>query len=68
MMRPELALVTAANSMPAMTPLKPYEPERRFYQGLLQIAVACHHLSRGNLRGAILLLGEGRSALQTVAA
>nr|WP_298976038.1 DUF309 domain-containing protein [uncultured Thermosynechococcus sp.] len=54
--------------MPAMTPLKPYEPERRFYQGLLQIAVACHHLSRGNQRGAILLLGEGRSALQTVAA
>ncbi|URR35953.1 DUF309 domain-containing protein [Thermosynechococcus sp. HN-54] len=40
------------------------EPERTFYQGLLQIAVACYHLSRGNQRGAMLLLGEGRRRLE----
>ncbi len=40
------------------------EPNRTFYQGLLQIAVACYHASRGNSRGAILLLGEGTHRLQ----
>ena len=35
------------------------EMDRRFYQGILQVAVACHHLSNHNLRGAIILLGEG---------
>lgn len=44
--------------------LEASEPERTFYQGLLQIAVACYHLSRGNQRGAILLLGEGRRRLE----
>jgi len=40
------------------------EPDRTFYQGLLQIAVACYHASRGNQRGAILLLGEGTHRLR----
>ncbi|WOB44834.1 DUF309 domain-containing protein [Thermoleptolyngbya oregonensis NK1-22] len=35
------------------------EPERTFYQGVLQIAVALYHLSNGNGRGATMLLGEG---------
>ena len=34
------------------------EMDKRFYQGILQVAVACHHLSNLNLRGAIILLGE----------
>jgi len=40
------------------------EPERTFFQGLLQLAVACYHLERQNQRGAILLLGEGCRRLQ----
>ncbi|GAB4146850.1 MAG: hypothetical protein Fur0046_24930 [Cyanobacteria bacterium J069] len=35
------------------------EPERTFYQGILQIAVALYHMSNGNGRGATMLLGEG---------
>lgn len=35
------------------------EPDRAFYQGILQVAVACYHLSNANGRGAIILLGEG---------
>ncbi|MFQ3616315.1 MAG: DUF309 domain-containing protein [Cyanobacteriota bacterium] len=35
------------------------EPDRTFYQGVLQIAVALYHLSNGNGRGATMLLGEG---------
>ncbi len=34
------------------------EVDKRFYQGILQIAVGCYHLSNDNLRGAIILLGE----------
>ena len=34
------------------------EMDKRFYQGILQVAVACHHLSNLNQRGAIILLGE----------
>jgi uncharacterized protein len=37
--------------------------EKKFYQGLLQIAVAFHHLGNKNLRGATVLLGEGRFRL-----
>ena len=40
------------------------EPEKRFYQGILQIAVACYHLSNLNWRGAVILLGEGISRLR----
>lgn len=39
------------------------EPERSFYQGILQIAVACYHLGNGNWRGAVILLGEGTHRL-----
>jgi hypothetical protein len=39
------------------------DPERRFYQGLLQAAVAYYHLGRGNWRGAVLLLGESLAKL-----
>ncbi|AXY67405.1 DUF309 domain-containing protein [Thermosynechococcus sichuanensis E542] len=73
MMRPELALaITQFNNgefyachdtLEALW-LEASEPERTFYQGLLQIAVACYHLRRGNQRGAILLLGEGRRRLE----
>lgn len=35
------------------------EPDRTFYQGILQIAVALYHLGNGNGRGATMLLGEG---------
>jgi hypothetical protein len=40
------------------------EPEKRFYQGILQIAVACYHLSNRNWRGAVILLGEGIARLR----
>jgi predicted metal-dependent hydrolase len=33
--------------------------DRNFYQGILQIAVACYHLENHNWRGAVILLGEG---------
>ena len=35
------------------------EPDKRFYQGILQIAVALYHLGNQNWRGAAILLGEG---------
>lgn len=35
------------------------EPDRTFYQGILQIAVALYHFSNHNGRGAVILLGEG---------
>jgi len=40
------------------------EPEKTFYQGILQIAVALYHLRNGNLRGAAILLGEGSNRLR----
>lgn len=40
------------------------EPEKTFYQGILQIAVALYHLSNSNWRGAVILLGEGINRLQ----
>ncbi len=40
------------------------EPPKSFYQGILQIAVACHHLENHNWRGAVILLGQGMSRLQ----
>ncbi|MGB3266412.1 MAG: DUF309 domain-containing protein [Microcoleus sp.] len=39
------------------------EPEKRFYQGILQIAVALYHLGNQNWRGAVILLGEGINKL-----
>jgi len=35
------------------------DPDRTFYQGVLQIAVALYHRSHGNVKGAMTLLGEG---------
>lgn len=40
------------------------EPEKTFYQGILQIAVALYHLGNGNVRGATILLGEGINRLR----
>jgi uncharacterized protein len=40
------------------------EPDKTFYQGILQIAVALYHLSNQNLRGAVILLGEGSNRLR----
>ena len=39
------------------------EPDKTFYQGILQIAVALYHLGNGNLKGAVILLGEGSNRL-----
>ena len=39
------------------------ETDKKFYQGILQIAVGCYHLSNYNWRGAVILLGEGISRL-----
>ena len=39
------------------------EPEKGFYQGILQLAVACYHLGNLNWRGAVILLGEGSRRL-----
>ena len=33
--------------------------EKQFFQGLIQIAVAFHHLGNRNLRGALALLSDG---------
>jgi predicted metal-dependent hydrolase len=38
-------------------------PLRLFYQGLIQLAVALYHLSNGNRRGALNLLGKGLEKL-----
>ncbi|MCT7983227.1 DUF309 domain-containing protein [Laspinema sp. A4] len=39
------------------------EPDKKFYQGVLQIAVSLYHLGNLNWRGAAILLGEGMSRL-----
>jgi hypothetical protein len=41
---------------------------RQALQGLIQVAVAFHHLAHGNLRGARSLLVEGRARLAAVPA
>lgn len=38
-------------------------PDRSFYKGLIQAAVALHHLERGNAHGAIKLLERSRRYL-----
>lgn len=40
------------------------EPEKTFYQGILQVAVALYHLGNRNWRGAMILLGEGSNRLR----
>jgi len=44
------------------------DPERRWLQGIVQIAVAMVHLERGNHNGALILLGEGCTRLRTAVA
>jgi predicted metal-dependent hydrolase len=39
-------------------------PERRFYQALIQAAVALYHFGNGNLRGAIKLFHSSRDYMQ----
>lgn len=40
------------------------EPDKKFYQGILQIAVALYHLENQNWRGAVTLMGEGMNRLR----
>jgi hypothetical protein len=40
------------------------DPERKFFQGLLQCAVALHHWSNGNVNGTRILYREGVRKLQ----
>lgn len=39
-------------------------PARRFYQGLIQVAVCLHHFGNGNIRGAKKLYHSSRAYLQ----
>jgi len=39
--------------------------ERQIIQGILQVAVSQFHLSKGNLNGATILLGEGLGRIKT---
>lgn len=39
-------------------------PLRKFYQGLIQVAVALHHFGNGNARGAIKLYNSSRNYLE----
>jgi hypothetical protein len=34
------------------------EPDKTFYQGILQLSVALYHLGNGNWQGTVTLLGE----------
>lgn len=39
--------------------------DKKFYQGILQIAVGLYHLGNHNWRGAVILMGEGLNRLGT---
>lgn len=39
-------------------------PERRFYQALIQAAVALHHFGNGNLKGAVKLFHSSRNYMK----
>ena len=39
--------------------------ERQVIQGILQVSVSQFHLSKGNLNGATILLGEGLARIKT---
>lgn len=41
------------------------EADKKFYQGILQVAVALHHLGNQNWRGAVILMGEGLHRLRS---
>jgi predicted metal-dependent hydrolase len=40
------------------------QPQKAFYQGILQIAVAFYHLENANWQGSVTLLGEGTHRLR----
>ena len=40
-------------------------PSRKFYQGLIQTAVALHHFGNGNIRGARKLFDSSRAYLES---
>ena len=42
-------------------------PIRVLYKGMLQVAVACHHLLRNNYRGALIKLQSGADYLEPFA-
>ncbi|OAB59074.1 hypothetical protein AY600_13660 [Phormidium willei BDU 130791] len=44
--------------------LESVDPEKTFYQGILQIAVGVYHLSNQNWKGCLMLLGEGTNRLR----
>ncbi len=39
--------------------------ERQIIQGILQVSVSQFHLSKGNVNGAMILLGEGLGRIKT---
>lgn len=45
--------------------LETLESEKTFVQGILQISVACYHLTNGNQKGCMILLGEGIKRLKS---
>ena len=55
------------NGMKLMMLLKKYGDgdERQVIQGILQVSVSQFHLSKGNLNGATILLGEGLGRIKT---
>ncbi len=42
-----------------------YGDERQIIQGILQVSVSQFHLSKGNLNGATILLGEGLGRIKS---
>lgn len=44
--------------------LESIDPDKTFFQGILQIAVGYYHLSNHNWKGALILLGEGTNRLR----
>ena len=42
-----------------------YGDERQVIQGILQVSVSQFHLSKGNLNGATILLGEGLGRIRS---
>lgn len=41
------------------------DPNKKFFQGILQVAVGLYHLGNQNWRGAVILIGEGMNRLQS---
>lgn len=41
------------------------QADKKFYQGILQIAVALYHLGNQNWRGSVILMGEGLNRLRS---